>query len=531
MSWRPLFLSFIAVELLSLTAYFFPWLNAAGFVVLISAALILSIKRLEYGLYFVLAELILGGKGYLFSANLGGTEISLRMGLFVVVMAVWIGKMVVHRLHNPSSPPLILRRGNWKILKWWGLLGATVIWGLIIGFLRGNDFSNLFLDANGYFYAVMILPFMWIFYPRHPEEWDDEGSPASVGTHTCEISHFVRNDKLNCFFMVLLTATAWLAIKTLLVVYFFTHVNNIFFAANLESFYRWVRDTGVGEITWLPGNFARVFFQSHIYNIAALFFLLITLISHSHIPSKGGQAHNVRMKIYTWLLLALNFAVIIISLSRSFWVGVIIGFVVVMYFAWRQHYLKRLSSTIFITLALAGLMLIIVARFPLPRPSVLDLSATTKSRLEFESAASSRWNLLPPLWQTIKKHPILGNGLGTTVTYISHDPRVREQDPTGKYTTYAFEWGWLDLWLKFGLLGIAAYLLLLYQLARHFWQTKNEALSIASLAIIFSLAAIHFFTPYLNHPLGFGLLILLTIICLKHSPKISDIPAEIPAHS
>ena len=138
MRFRTLFLVFLLAELVSYAAYFFPALNAVGFFVVIAAALILSLRQLEYGLYFVLADLILGGKsGMLFSFEYAGFILSLRMALFIIVMAVWVGKLKLADL----------RLKNWGgagSLKWWGVLGVAIVWGIGVGLLRGNDFDPVF---------------------------------------------------------------------------------------------------------------------------------------------------------------------------------------------------------------------------------------------------------------------------------------------------------------------------------------------------------------------------------------------------
>lgn len=472
---RALFLLLLLAELVSYDGYFFPVLNTAGFLVITGVALLLSLQRLEYGLYFVLAELILGGKsGALLSLQYSGFFPSLRMALFIIVMAVWAGKVLFsHPARSPGQtedPRQGRFFGRWlqnDILYWWGALGMAVLWGMAVGFLRGNNFGDLFLDANGYFYAALILPFVWVFtrINANRDEW------ARMLTR------------------VIFAATTLLALKTLFAVYWFTHAGNNFIGANLIPFYRWVRDTGIGEITWLPGNFSRVFFQSHIYSVLAFFMLLAMQ----------------RRKKLEWALLALNATVIFVALSRSFWVGVIVGLIVFGIMQIRQ--IKQVGRSIAIAAIAALLILLVVARFPLPKPSPADLGEATRSRLAAGEAGQSRWNLLPPLTRAALKHPVLGSGFGTRVTYISNDPRIREVNPTGEYSTTAFEWGWMDLWLKLGLPGLIAYGGLLIAITRQLAR-RNLTFAVVSLS---ALAAIHIFTPYLNHPLGLGFLILFTV--------------------
>lgn len=187
------------------------------------------------------------------------------------------------------------------------------------------------------------------------------------------------------------------------------------------------------------------------------------------------------------------------------------GLITLGVFAGQAGHLRRMGGALLIALSGATLLLLLVARFPLPRPAPIDWSAAAESRIAFEPAAASRWNLLPVMWTAIREHPILGSGFGHTVTYISNDPRIREVNPSGQYTTYALEWGWLDIWLKLGLIGLIGIVGLIGKLSYTLWRyASNNRAALVALAVLIVLATIHFFTPYLNHPLGLGILILIS---------------------
>jgi O-antigen ligase len=112
---------------------------------------------------------------------------------------------------------------------------------------------------------------------------------------------------------------------------------------------------------------------------------------------------------------------------------------------------------------------------------------------------------LPELWKQIGRAPILGSGFGTTVTYQTSDPRLLRQNPDGRYTTYAFEWGWLDIWLKLGFFGLLAHLSLFIWIIAAGYK-KNTWLSIGLGVGLLLIIAVSVFTPYSNHPLGIGFL-------------------------
>jgi hypothetical protein len=130
------------------------------------------------------------------------------------------------------------------------------------------------------------------------------------------------------------------------------------------------------------------------------------------------------------------------------------------------------------------------------------------------------------------KHPLLGSGFGTAVTYQTHDPRLLADNPGGQYRTTAFEWGYSDLWLKFGVLGILAYGWFMFALVRPLCAVVRRArgampsssageisqenvralVAAGALLALAALLATHLFSPYLNHPLGIGMLMMVAVL-------------------
>ena len=213
-------------------------------------------------------------------------------------------------------------------------------------------------------------------------------------------------------------------------------------------------------------------------------------------------------------------AVLIASLSRSFWVGGACAAVGAA-FTYYVHARPSLRDTaVFIGMSVAVLALALgivfaLVRFPFPKPSAdLDASLLRDRATKMEAGAASRWSLLPVMAREISHSPLWGFGFGKTLTYTTSDPRITSSTVNGEFTTSAFEWGWFDLWLKLGLIGVAAYAWLLWFMLKDAWRlyTKGSMSAFVVGLSILALAVLHFFTPYLNHPLGFTYLAVAAIL-------------------
>jgi len=277
------------------------------------------------------------------------------------------------------------------------------------------------------------------------------------------------------------------------------------------TYYRWIRDTGVGEITPVAGNFFRIFFQSQIYSLIAFFvFLPLFLLTRY-------TMNAIEKKIY-FIVLVVESLTILLSLSRSYWVGAFVAMVGLLFaLKWHENFSWRRISLIVLSMMtlLAFEVFAVYALIRSPLGSVLGKRITDVS----EPAASSRMNQLEPLRHSILEHPWLGSGFGRTVTYITNDPRARAYDSTGRLTTYSFEWGYLDIMLKMGIVGFGVYLLLLSFLATQAHELYIIAQEPVVRAVVlgltlalFALMVTNIFSPYLNHPLGIGYIVIITTL-------------------
>jgi O-antigen ligase len=450
--------------------------SAVVFVLLCLGMVMLSAWKPEIAILGVLAELFICGKGHFFDFSVGGQTVAIRIGLFCAFFlgfGIWM-----------------IRKKKWREVfeaafsrKSLIILGIICVWGLFTAWVNHPEFNKIFWDFNAWIYFLYFIPLAVIFKDKN---------------------------NLQALVQVLAAAVVWISIKTLFYFYAFTHSLPI-----IVDLYKWGRDTGWGEFTLVSGNLFRIFSQSQLYAMIGL--------------GVFGVAFALKQKIEwkkDWPMIAtavLSCAAVLISLSRSFWVGCAVAAGVVFIVAlWKLKY--KFKELLFAGIKMSGVAVLAYAvtlgvlYFPIPwieRGSADLLS----NRLKLEAAASSRQQQLGPLSREIAVHPILGSGWGTEVTYFSNDPRIKNaKNPTGEYTTAAFEWGYLDILLKIGLIGLVAYGWVVFAAGKNVWGKMMKAeqgerlLYLGLFAGLFALLATHMFSPYLNHPLGIGYIVLLIVL-------------------
>lgn len=474
------FLAIIFFELLSFLCRLIQWQTSSVWIyglvfsIILIAVFVLSLWDFKIGLFFALVELIIGSQGHLFFLRLDAFQISIRIGIFIVLSLACLVKMIKEKkIVWPSK----------KILFWYVVLFLFIIWGVIFALIKGYSWKNILLDVNGWFYFVYLIIFL--------------------------------QGKINFekFLPVFSAGVLAISLKTLFLFYYFSH--SLPFAGIV---YKWVRDTGIGEITLLSGNFFRIFFQSHIYLMIGFFVFFVYFVLARKELSK-------KQKISLMVIASLCLSGVLLSLSRSNWLGLLAGGVFllcVLYIKFKFSIKKYFQCLGWLGLTglISLLIIIVVLYFPVPMVWNIDATDMLAQRISAdESAVSSRWSQLPNVTRKIVDHPVVGSGWGTQVTYISQDPRILQENPDGQYTTYAFEWGYLDIILKIGLAGLLVYLMLITRIAQQGWQLLKNKINVQFKAIVVGLMAglvailiTNVFSPYLNHPLGIGYLIILAVL-------------------
>lgn len=474
----------LAAEALSFLSFYFPNLGNYWFAWLTLITVIVTAYKLEWGLMLLLAELIIGSKGYIFSLKFDGVEVSIRIALWLIVLSFWLAATLkTRRLAFCQS----------QFFKPYAALAVVLLWGLIWGLARHDNFGTVFFDANNYFYFALIFPFY--------EVLRDKAVFRRVMT-------------------VAGAAVSHLTIKTILLFYIFSHS----FPWLRLDIYAWSRKRLLAEIASTGAELpARIFAQSQIFILFGLFVSWALFLHYYRRGEKSAKNHSLYFAVLAVIMFS---AVVVVSFSRSFWAAAVLTFIILF-----AALIKFLRAKPFVTtLKLSGLAVVLVvngialsagmAAFPYPKGAAggVEALAERTTSVTDEAAANTRYSLFRPLLRAIAVHPVIGSGFGSEVTYQSQDPRVLATHPGGWYTTAAFEWGWLDIWLKIGLAGLAVYSYLLWRIGKALWfkfkssppDSPGRFIAFGALFGFIALLLTNGVSPYLNHPLGIGLAMLAT---------------------
>lgn len=475
------FVIIILAELLSFWAHELTIVNTIFFFIIIAGTFIISLWKIEYGFWIAATELFMGSFGYAFYYQISSFKFSVRLGIFLVLMLAWLIDAIRTRRFSFWNSKL-----KWPFI----LLLLAVIWGVILGILHHHPVKDVFLDANAYlFFGLIFVAFSVI------NSWE----------------------KIHKIMSILFASVAAITLKTLFLLFYFSHISD---QGLFRQMYTWIRDDRFGEISLITQNYYRIFLQSQIWS------LLVLVICFCLLMVNIKNDLDKRSRKFLWIMGILSSLNVIISFSRSFWLALaLVSISIYLYLGLAKKITwKKIGQSILSIIGIAIIDLIIIT--VIVNISAISLVGWRATNLD-ESAVSSRMRLLKPLTQEFLKNPIIGSGFATTVTYETQDLRTKKLNG-GLYTTYSFEWGYLDIAVKIGLIGLIIYGFFLWKIyhqgilaSRYIGNKLEKSLILSWQFAFFALLFTHLTTPYINHPLGIFYIILMSAIYF--SPAFTNV--------
>lgn len=450
-----LILAFLGARILSFFVADYPILQAAILAALIILFIWVYFRQPQWAWRMLLAEFFLGGNGHLF--ELGG--LAIRTLLVYIFLALYgINKFKLNTFLTLSRPIRYLL----------GSLAGIVCFSAIFGFLRHHVSLYIIQDAIPFSFFLLIIPANEYLWLPETQRWTIR-----------LIASFLVGSAVFSIFTLSLFATAVFRLQ--------------------DSYYHWFRDVIGGKITDVGENFFRIVAPEHLL----LPFVLIILCAY--------LMNKPEKKILPWILLTIGTIPFALNVSRTYMLAYLCGLA-----ALRLYYHTKDWLTVSVGASAISIVLFLGIHFIASggRSFGSELIFQRFSALEspgLEISAATRQELLRPIMRKIKAHPVLGSGLGDTLTYS--DPKTG-----GVLTTRQFDWGYLEIWAKLGLLGFICSLLLLSYLIVKTWHRTSDTQPLSSLGAglsggLIAQAFMTITTPALFHVLGvFFLIFAITYI-------------------
>jgi len=504
---------FILVYFLSYLGFLYPFINSFVFWLIIVIFIVTCFYKIEYGLLILLAELFIGSKGYLFSFSISNFVVSLRLALFVLLSLFWL----FYRFKSKN-----IRFFKTNLLIPFIIFILFLVVGVIIGLIKNNP-KILFFDVNAYLYFALILIIFDLIFEKQQIKKIWLVFTAAVITLSLFTLFVLTNFGLIIYNPNLAKATqveeeqlrkleelstipenARLA-QTTKIAREKLKLNWSDITRDKSTLYRWLKDSGMAEVSYIGGRFFRVFSPSQFY---VAIYLIILLGYFFHKKTKVFIRSDLPWIIIFVLLLVST----LVGFSRSFWLGLIAGFIYLL-FGLSVKRIVKIICNVTILLIFTTMVVYFVSN---PFTQIIKERITSFINPTSELAATNRMSMLSPILQKIKESPIIGSGFGTLITFKALIPGT---DIVEYIKVYIYEWAYLDIIVKIGILGLFSYLFFIAIVIKNAYHSlkNNEDIETkifirGMLAGLIFLLVVHLTTPFLNHPLGIGYLIICSVV-------------------
>ncbi|MFA6423958.1 MAG: O-antigen ligase family protein [Candidatus Magasanikbacteria bacterium] len=406
------------------------------------------LKKDERGWYIIAGEIILGGSGGYLRLDF----VSLRTVLLMTSVTIFfIQKIVTEKItfFKQYQAEFII------ILVLISAVGLAAIRGLYMG----HSHSAIYSDFIPYLFLLYYFPLreMWL-----SDRFRELGKSAILAA---------------IFGNVLMILFTQIGLSSGLIVL-------------QDSYYHWYRDVALGKITDLGFNFYRLVLNEHLLLIPIAIYFIGDIIKN--------KITQINLSVVACLLFILAN-----NLTRAYILALAIGTL----FLYSKNKWKRwlaISCTIGVLFILIFVSThILASRGKSLGLEIFGLRLQSIVSPQIENSSLSRLLLLPKIFEKIKLHPILGTGLGDTVTVFS---------PVFKtyITTTHFDWGYYEINAEMGLFGTLSWIGLVLFTLYYITKTKEGYNKNIFKAIIVAILIINITSPALFHV--FGILLIIFIL-------------------
>lgn len=433
-----LILGFFALRLISFLLNPSLSFSSSFTLILLLLFILCYLKNKSLAFLLLFAEYLLGGAGHFF--ELGG--IALRTWLTIDFLLLYFTYFLVHKKYQTIK---IEKNILFLIITFYCLL----ILAGILGYYHQHSFKFIIQDFLPFIFLLLFIP----------------------------ATEFLKDQKVQKFikyliFAFIISSALWALFNFIL----FTSQTAILH----HAYYNWLRDFALAKITLVTPSYWRIVFPEQILLVP-----LFLVIANFYLIKKEN--------IYLWVLLFLNL-ILALNISRAYFLGLGLAWIFLLFKNKFKHWwkLSLINLLIFLTIFI-GLNL----TFSKGQDSglaILGLRINSIQQPELETSTTNRLELLAPIISLIKQQPLTGQGLGQDLNFINSKQEWQN--------TRQFDWGYLEMWLKWGLLALINFLLIIFYILKNNYQiNKKQPLYWGLFISWLALLIINLTTPALFHVL------------------------------
>ncbi len=407
------------------------------------------LKNDERGWYMVVGEIILGGSGGYLKLEF----VSLRTALLITTTSIFFVRKIYSEKINFFKQ---FKLEHYLLFILIGAAGFATLRGLYLHHTRAAVFS----DFIPYLFLLYFFPLQQLWFSNRFREF----------SKYIIISTIFGNALLILFTQIGLSSG---------------------FIVLQDNYYHWYRDVALGKITDLNLNFYRLVLNEHLLLVPLALYFISDIIK------------NKITKLNISILLSLLF-ILANNLTRIYIVALATGIVVLFSTKiWKKWLLVSLTVIVGFVMIFTTIHLL-ASRGQSFGLEIFGLRLQSITSPQLEESSLSRLLLLPKILEKIKSNPILGSGLGDTITVYS--PIFKTE-----VTTPHFDWGYLEILTEMGLCGLLIWITLIINVFYIIIKNKNEYNKNIITAILVSILIINTTSPALFHVFG---ILLITILLL-----------------
>ena len=449
-NWRQILwlsIAFFALRLASFLLRDSSLLQALFVLLNISVLAALFFKNKPLAWYYLLLEFVLGGAGLFFQAF----SLSLRTILILEFLLLYFTSIPafagITRGNKTATANELAKfpRLRELIREHKNILLVFLIAILFLGLAFYLGLKN---QHNLFFILQDLLPFSFFLLVFPAREFlKDKNSDKNL---------------LNLLFIFILGSSLW------------SVFNLILFQQGIailhSPYYNWLRDFAAAKITYLDAGFWRIVFPEQILLVASILFL-----SWLYLKTKD--------KIY---LLFLVFANIILALIICF-----------LFLKYQNKIKDWFLLGAFILISFLAVFFIINLSISSAKNlglNILGLRLPGIENIKVDESANARLELLSEITKQIKNSPLIGQGLGLNISFINK--------ANLQVNTRHFDWGYLEILAKFGVLGFLFYYYFWLKLAKNLFINKKQSINFVLLASLVSILLANIWAQTTLHILG-----------------------------